>query len=96
MPTTWSGTSTGPRRKLRGTSHASKSVSYRIHIKTVGVTKVDHGRRARTEAWPEPSTRDFSTTHPAPNCERAALARHMLPQKELRQSSHGVLNQPNG
>jgi hypothetical protein len=86
VPTTGAAVSTGPRRKLREIGHASKSVVRHIHTKTVGITKVDHGRRARTEAWPEPNTRGFRTTLPGLKRERAAPPHQMLPQKELRQS----------
>src|SRR5688500_19452073 len=59
-------------------------------------SRVDHGRRAPTNAWSEPNTRGFPTTHPAPKHERAALPHQRLPQKRTPPINHGVLDQPNG
>jgi hypothetical protein len=77
----------GPRRKLRATSHLSKSMS----------STPSHQNRRRYQSRPrtarthgtlvKPRNRGFRTTHPALKHERAALPHQMLLQKELRQSS---------
>jgi hypothetical protein len=87
--------STGPRRKLRETSHPSKSVSHHGHTKTIGVTKVDIGRRARTEPWPKPSSRGFRTTHATLSVSAPPRPTRCSNKKNSDNQSRS-LDQPNG